>query len=144
MDDPCIPASPGCRSIAAHPPSTPTRIRSAPTRWSSASNGTNRGTYLIGGDPDEEGVLVSMICVVLLDLHLNRPAGLVGGAGRDHKIAALGLRIALHDLPDRTDRVDDSRSRRIGHECGQRLERSAAVRPSGKREHVGLLRRETG
>src|SRR5216684_6165195 len=124
MDDPCAPASAGCRSIAAHPPSTPTRIMSVPISWSSASNGTSRGTYLIGRIPDEERVLVSMICgFVLVELHLNRPAGLVGGTRHDHKIAALGLRIALHDLPDRTHRVDDSRSRRIGHACGQRLAR---------------------
>jgi hypothetical protein len=60
-------------------------------------------------------------------LNLNRGADLVRGAWRDYQIAPLVRLRGLHDLTDRADGVDDCRSRRVGHEGGQWLQRAAAV-----------------
>jgi hypothetical protein len=75
------------------------------------------------------------------DLHLHGRAELAGDARDDGQVAALHFRATLHDLPDRTDRVDDGRSRGVGHESRQRFERPATVRFYGQREHIGLRRR---
>src|SRR5712692_4394532 len=64
-------------------------------------------------------------------LHLHRCSKLPGGAGNDHQIASLRLVGAPHDLTYRSDGVDDRRSRRIGHEGCQRLDRFGAVRLRG-------------
>src|SRR5260221_6723508 len=76
------------------------------------------------------------------DLNLDRSAMLVRTAGNDHQIAALQLRLSLHDLPDRADCIDDRGTRRIGRECRQRLQDAAAIRPLREREHVGMVRLE--
>ena len=78
-----------------------------------------------------------------LRLDLNGNAVLARGARSDHQIAALGLRLSLHDLPDRAKGVDDRRACRVRRECGQWLQHAAAVRPGREREHVGMLRLES-
>src|ERR1700741_101199 len=74
-----------------------------------------------------------------LDLQLHRRAGLVGRPRCDDEVTTRGRRIALHDLADGPDGVDDRCAYGIGHERGERLERSAAVGPRGEREHIRLL-----
>src|ERR1700759_4459842 len=61
-------------------------------------------------------------------LDLNGLASFTGISRNDHQITLLRLRAALHDLPDRANRVNDSRSRRVRHEGRERLDSSTAVR----------------
>src|SRR5690348_13500165 len=61
------------------------------------------------------------------DLYLHRCAWLVYRARDDDKILALTSVSGLHELTDRSDRIDDRRSRWIGHEGGERLQNAGAV-----------------
>src|SRR5579859_1350787 len=56
-----------------------------------------------------------------LRLDLRRCAGVVYRAWHDDKILALTSVSGLHELADRSDRIDDRRSRWIGHEGRERL-----------------------
>src|ERR1700755_1268751 len=77
-------------------------------------------------------------------LDLNGLASFTGISRNDHQITLFRLRAALHDLPDRANRVNDSRSRRVRHEGRERLDSSTAVRLRRQREHVGLIWLKTG
>src|SRR5262249_5328405 len=55
--------------------------------------------------------------VALFCLHLHRSAEVPGRTGRDHQIAALQFVLTTHELPDRSDRVDDRRAGWISHEA---------------------------
>src|SRR6266404_7789338 len=81
-------------------------------------------------------------CSVLFRLQLHRSTDVPDGTRSDHKIAALDFAFAAHDLADRSNRVDDRRAGRIGHEALQRLEGASSRRLSRKRQHVGLSRFE--
>src|SRR2546426_143629 len=71
-----------------------------------------------------------------VDLRLHHRPGLSRRARRDHQVAALRRRWSPHDLSDLSDRVHDGRSRRIGGESRQGLERATPVPAVRKREHV--------
>ena len=83
-----------------------------------------------------------MTWCALFRLHLHRSTEVPDGTRSDHKIAALDFAFTAHDLTDRSNRVDDRRAGRIGHETLQRLEGAGARRLSRKRQHVGLPRFE--
>ena len=53
----------------------------------------------------------------LFCLHLHRSAEVPDRTGRDHQIAGLHIVLAAHELPDRSDRVDDRRAGWIRHEA---------------------------
>jgi len=54
--------------------------------------------------------------VALLGLDLNRSAVIIGRARNDYEVAPWRFFFASHQLADRPDRVDDGRTRRVGHE----------------------------
>src|SRR5271165_6008172 len=80
----------------------------------------------------------------LLRLHLHRLAQLSRRTRHDDEVAARGLRFATDNLTNWPNRIDDRRARRVGREARQRLEGAGAVRTGRQREHVGMLRLETG
>src|SRR6476620_11633111 len=65
-------------------------------------------------------------------------------SGGNDQIAPLRGCGIVDDLPDRTRRIDNGRSCRIGHEGRQRLQGAAAVHAIRQREHVFLVRLEPG
>src|ERR1700760_2592487 len=75
---------------------------------------------------------------------LNGLASFPGISRNDHQIALFRLRAALHDLPDRANRVDDSRSRRVRHEGRERLDSFTAVPLRPPRAEGGLILLKTG
>ena len=61
-----------------------------------------------------------------LGLHLHRLAGVCGGARGDHQIPALDFFLAIDNLTDRPDRIDDRCAGGIGHKSLEGLQRPPA------------------
>src|ERR1700758_4128887 len=78
------------------------------------------------------------------DLHLHRRAKLRTACWHDREIARLCFNITLHELPNRTDGIDDRRTSGVRHEGLQRLQCARAIRVLGERKDVGLLRLQSG
>jgi hypothetical protein len=58
------------------------------------------------------------------DLHLRWGGRLSTACGNDHQIAALSVSASFDELPDRADRIDDRRPRRVRLKGLQRLQRA--------------------
>src|SRR5262245_58183580 len=74
-------------------------------------------------------------------LYLHQFTRLSRRSGGDDQIALLRHSVALCNLPYRSDRIDDSRTSRIGHEPNERLKTTATVRIVREREDKRLLGR---
>ena len=70
---------------------------------------------------------------------MNDRARLGGRTFGNYEIALLDAGLALHDLPDRADGVDDRGPFGVGHEGRERLEGAAAIRPACESQHIGLF-----
>src|SRR5262249_4631389 len=82
--------------------------------------------------------------LVRVCLYLHQFTRLSRRSGGDDQIALLRHSVALCHLPYRSDRIDDSRTSRIGHESSERLKTAATVRIVREREDERLLGRASG
>jgi hypothetical protein len=62
---------------------------------------------------------VRIIRIILLSLDLNRSAVTIGRAGNDYEVAPWYFFFGSHQLADRSDCIDDGRTRRVCHESLQ-------------------------
>ena len=84
------------------------------------------------------------VSLVRVCLYLHQFTRLSRRSGGDDQIALLRHSVALCHLPYRSDRIDDSRTSRIGHESSERLKTAATVRIVREREDERLLGRQSG
>src|SRR5262245_10418239 len=82
--------------------------------------------------------------LVRVCLYLHQFTQLSRRSGGDDQIALLRHSVALCHLPYWSDRIDDSRTSRIGHESSERLQAAATLRIVREREDERLLGRQSG
>ena len=79
-----------------------------------------------------------------MGLYLHQLTRLSRRSGGDDQITLLRHSIALCHLPYWSDRIDDSRTSRIGHKSGERLKTATTVRIIREREDERLLGWQSG
>src|SRR6267143_3879955 len=97
--------------------------------------------------PGDEPLLVvtgASAVFAFAELHLHRWAECRRRTADDHQKARRRWTLALDELPDRADSVDDRGARRVGHELGEWLQRPGTAEVLGQREHVGHVWLEVG
>jgi hypothetical protein len=79
-----------------------------------------------------------------LRLHLHRLTDLCRRSARDDEIAFGCVAFTLRDLAYRANRVNDRSAGRIAHEPGKSFEVAGAFWVVRERQHIRLLRRQSG